>query len=116
MGGVVSITGWEGAAGVLASSAAGAGVSTAGTDSSGLFSGANPRATSNSSCVNPFKTTIDPSSFSILVTGVPAKLLPTVIISVRNSLLVSRFFSSKGKLFEVRYSFSCFEYWQLVVT
>jgi hypothetical protein len=36
----------------------------------------------------------DPSSFSILVTGVPAKLFETANISVKNSLLVSRFFSS----------------------
>lgn len=56
--------------------------------------GLNPSATSNSSFVNPFRTTLCPSSFSTLVTGVPEKLSPTASISVRNSLFVSKFFSS----------------------
>lgn len=54
----------------------------------------NPNVVSNSAGVNPFKTAIVPSSFSTLVTGVPAKLLETASISVKKSLLVSRFFSS----------------------
>src|SRR3990167_7328219 len=57
---------------------------------------------SNSSLVKPFKTTLVPSSFSILVTGVPAKLLDSASISVKNWRLVSRFFSSKGRWCEVK--------------
>ena len=53
-----------------------------------------PNTLSNSSLVKPFKTTIVPSSFSILEIGVPAKLLETASISVKNSRLVSKFFSS----------------------
>ncbi len=56
--------------------------------------GVKPKALANSVSVNPFKTTICPSSFSIFVTGVPAKLLETASISVSSSLLVSKFFSS----------------------
>jgi len=75
----------------------------------------NPNILSKSSSVKPLRTSILPSSFSILVTGVPAKLLPTVIISVRNSRFVSRFFSSKGRLWDFKYSFSCLENSQLVI-
>ncbi len=60
--------------------------------------GVKPKAVANSGSVKPFKTAIWPSSFSILVTGVPAKLLETASISAKNSLFDSRFFSSYGRL------------------
>ena len=93
----------------------GVGVDT-GADSTGLTgSTEKPRSLSNSSFVKPFKIAICPSSFSTFVTGVPAKLLDTASISVRNSRFVSRFFSSKVRVCDERYSFSCLEKGQSVI-
>src|SRR3989338_5789454 len=75
----------------------------------GLTSAVNPKTVSNSVLVNPFRTAIVPSSFSTRVTGVPAKLLEIANISVKNSLLVSKSFSSKTSLLVFKYSFSCLE-------
>src|SRR3989338_6473033 len=69
----------------------------------------NPKVVSNSSLVKPFRTAIEPSSFSTRVTGVPAKLLEMANISVKKSLLVSKSFSSYCNLLVVKYSFSCLE-------
>ncbi len=62
----------------------------------------NPKASSNSDWVNPLRTREVPSSFSTLVTGVPAKLSLIASISVRNSLLVSKFLSSNWSWWAVR--------------